>query len=284
MMRFEYAGVTRDQARRMKRLFKADDENGDDAERLRAGLQYLNTKRGAALVRRLFPRGFSNPQDLEQLARLVVRALGDDALRPAPKEWQSWPDAKVTEKGFSMPNRADELETMVKSAGGFTQLCKRVAAGRNGDISERELMLMGTGYAMKKFPGLTPEQAFAKRYGDERMSGESRAFWDACGVIKGVRPARLEPTRGADADDLGEVLRQYAQLLREQRQRTRLAATGEDDEDEESDEDALDEITEKARKLRKSMPHLSEAQCFAKAYEDPANRELAKRERRQNGF
>ena len=189
---------------------------------------------------------------------------------------------EVSAKGFPM-NRADELTTLVKRVGSFAGLCKRVSAGAHGDITERELALLAKGYAMNEYPALSPDQAFNKKFGAERMSGEARAFWDACAVAKGsVAPARLEPTRGADADDLGEVLRQYAQLLREQRQRTRLAAAGEDDEDEESDEDALDEITEKARKLRKSMPHLSEAQAFTKAYEQ--NRELAKRERRQNGF
>jgi hypothetical protein len=36
--------------------------------------------------------------------------------------------------------------------------------------------------------------------------------------------------------------------------------------------------------LRKVMPQLSEAQAFAKVYQDPANIELRRRERAQNGF
>jgi hypothetical protein len=262
MKRFSYPGVPRDQARRMKRIFKADDDTDD--EELRVGLQYLNTKRGAALVRRLFPRGISNPQDLEQLARLVVRALGDDALRPAPKEWQSWPDADntddaarvaETEKGFRMQDRADVLEAVVKRHGSFTGLCKSIAAGRSRGISERELSLCATGFAMNRFPELTPEQAFAKAYGDARSSGEARAFWDATETLK---QAAFTSDHVDDEDE-------------------------EDDDEENGQEiDALGELHAKAVALRKRMPHLSEAQAFTKAYEQ--NSELAKRERRQNGF
>ena len=50
------------------------------------------------------------------------------------------------------------------------------------------------------------------------------------------------------------------------------------------DEDALDELHAKAAKLRKVMPQLSEAQAFAKVYQDPNNVELRRRERAQNGF
>jgi hypothetical protein len=155
-----------------------------------------------------------------------------------------------------MPNRADELETLVKRCGSFQKLCKSVTAGRHGDITERELTLMATGYAANRHPELSFEQAFAKRYSDARSSDEARAFWDACNVIKGLTPARLEPevTGG----------RRFIN----------------DDED----EDALDELHAKAAKLRKVMPQLSEAQAFAKVYQDPNNVELRRRERAQNGF
>jgi hypothetical protein len=188
MRRFEYPAVPSDQARRMKRIFKADDEIDAAAEQLRAGLQYLNTKRGAALVRRLFPRGFSNPQDLEQLARLVIRALGDDALRPAPKEWQSWPDAAdddddarvtETEKGFSMQDRADVLEAVVKRHGSFTGLCKSIAAGRYSGVTKTELALLGKGHAQREFPHLQPDSAFNRKFGDARASEAARSFWAA---------------------------------------------------------------------------------------------------------
>jgi hypothetical protein len=45
---------------------------------------------------------------------------------------------------------------------------------------------------------------------------------------------------------------------------------------------AHDQLVQKAEELRKKQPELSPAQAFAKAYQDPANRELAKQERREN--
>ena len=115
---------------------------------------------------------------------------------------------------------------------------------------------MGRGYAMKRFPELTGEQAFAKAYGDARSSGEARAFWDACETLK---QAAFTSDHVDDEDE-------------------------EDDDEENGQEnsDALDEIAAKARELRKRDPSLTSAQAFTKAYEQ--NPELAKRERRQNGF
>jgi hypothetical protein len=254
-MRFEYPGVTRDQAKRwrLKRIFKADDEIDDDA--YTAALRWLlRTKQGAALLCRIFPRGVPSIADLEALAQRVMRMRAN--IRATPRDsFQPWPDAKpeVTAKGFPM-NRADELETLVKRAGSFAGLCKRVAAGRHHDISEWELATMARGYAMSRFPELTSEQAFAKIYGDARSSGEARAFWDACEALKqaGFMPTRLDDE--------------------------------EDDDEENGEETALDEIAEKAKALRRRDPTLTAEQAFAKAYTDPANRDLAKRERRQNGF
>ncbi|MDE2472289.1 MAG: hypothetical protein KGL35_27040 [Bradyrhizobium sp.] len=45
---------------------------------------------------------------------------------------------------------------------------------------------------------------------------------------------------------------------------------------------AHDQILAKAAELRKQNPALTEAQAYAKAYQDPANREIAKRERASN--
>ena len=39
-----------------------------------------------------------------------------------------------------------------------------------------------------------------------------------------------------------------------------------------------------AKELRKLQPHLTEAQAFAKVYSDPANVDLRKAERQENGF
>jgi hypothetical protein len=270
MMRFEYPGVTRDQAMRwrLKRIFKVggglgEDLNGDDDDDIAdathaAALHHLfHTRAGTALMRRVFPNGAGNAADIEHLARLLAHVFRN-STRPAPRDsHQPWPDAKpeVTAKGFPM-NRADELETLVKRAGGFAGLCKRISAGAHRDITERELSLLAKGYAMNRFPELTGEQAFAKAYGDARSSGEARAFWDACETLK---QAGFMPTRLDDDDE-------------------------EDDEETGEDTDALDEINEKAKASRRRDPTLTAEQAFAKAYTDPANRDLAKRERRQNGF
>jgi uncharacterized protein YidB (DUF937 family) len=45
---------------------------------------------------------------------------------------------------------------------------------------------------------------------------------------------------------------------------------------------AFDEFKAKAAELRKTQPNLTEAQAFAKVYEDPANIEIAKRERAES--
>jgi len=243
----------------LKRIFKADDEIDDDAHT--AALEYLlHTKQGAADLRRAFPRGVTSVADLEGFARRVAQIMRMRAANSPPlrDRHQRWPDAKpeVTEKGFPMPNRADQLEIMVKRTGSFAGLCKSVAAGRHRDITERELSLLAKGYAMNRFPELTGDAAFAKAYGDARSSGEARAFWDACEALK---QAGFMPTRLDDEDE-------------------------EDDDEENGEEnsDALDEITEKAKALRKRDPSLTSAQAFTKAYEQ--NPELAKRERRQHGF
>ena len=157
-------------------------------------------------------------------------------------------------KGAPPMNRADQLEGLVRKCGSFVGLCKSIAAGRHRDITERELSLLAKGYAMKRFPELTGDAAFAKAYGDARSSGEARAFWDACEALK---QAGFMPTRLDDEDE-------------------------EDDEENGEDIDALDEINEKAAALRKRDPSLTSAQAFTKAYEQ--NPELARKERRQHGF
>jgi hypothetical protein len=253
MKHFEYPGVTSDQARRMKRLFKADDEGGDDA--YAATLHYLlHTRQGAALLHRTFPRGVASIADLESFARQVMRMRAANSP-PLRDRHQPWPDAKpeVTAKGFPM-NRADELESIIKSSGGFTSLCKSIAAGRRRGITERELSLCAKGFAMRQFPHLSPDVAFTRAYGNPAGTEASRAFWDACETLKQVG------FTGSHVDDDDE----------------------EEDEETSEQTDALDEINEKAKSLRKRDPTLTAEQAFTKAYEQ--NPELAKRERRQHGF
>ena len=244
MMRFEYPGVTRDQAMRwrLKRIFGAGDDDNEIAT----------------------PANGARDHHVSRLADLLCEASDGEVDRPAALRWLlHHRDGRALvaqyhkhEKGlFPMQDRSDELEAVVKRHGSFTGLCKAVAVGRSRGISERELSLCATGFAMNRFPELTPEQAFAKAYGDARSSGEARAFWDATETLK---QAAFTSDHVDDEDE-------------------------EDDDEENGQEiDALGELHAKAVALRKRMPHLSEAQAFTKAYEQ--NSELAKRERRQNGF
>jgi hypothetical protein len=264
--RFRYRRIFKVGAGLGKDLDGDDGDNGNadadadaDAGAYTETLHYLlSTKHGAALLRRTFPRGPGSIADLENFARQVMRIRGNIRVEPRDR-YQSWHDAKpeVTEKGFPM-NRADELEAVIKRVGGFAALCKRVGRVGAGDISERELTLMATGTAMNRLPGLTDAAAFAKVYGDPRMSDEARAFWDAIGVIRGT----LAPDEDEEESD----------------------ERGEDEEEEENGESAYDEVQREAAKLRKRDPSLSEAQAFARIYENPANVALRKRERAENGF
>jgi hypothetical protein len=280
----QYAKVTRRQVDhvlmrdRLKRIFKVDgvEDLDDDDE--------IDT----------VPQGGARDHHLSRLADLVAEASDGKLDRADALHWllhtargRAVAVHHKQAKGFPMPNRADELEAVVKGCGGFQKLCKAISAGRHGDITERELTLMATGYAVNRHPELSFEQAFAKRYGDPQSSDAAKHFWNACNVVTGkLAPARLEPavTRGhggmLPVNDPAETLRQLRGLLREQHDRTRVV-DGSDDKDE---DDALDELQAKAASLRKKMPQLSEAQAFAKVYQDPNNRELAKRERSQNGF
>ena len=155
-------------------------------------------------------------------------------------------------KGSTM-NRSETLQSIAKQAGGVTALCKRIAKdGSAGDISEHELTGLIVTAAKAAQPDLSDAQAFSRMFTDMSLAGEA--------MRKAITIAKSGPL----PDD-------------EER----------DDEDAECDEgrdddDAMDELHAKANELRKRLPHLSPEQCFAKVYEDPANRRLAMRERRRN--
>jgi hypothetical protein len=251
MMRFEYPGVTRDQAMRwrLKRIFKTDDEIDEDL-----GGEIDNA-----------PARSTRDHHVSRLADLLCEASDGEVDRAQALNWllhHRDGRALVAQlhkremKGVPPMNRADQLEGLVRKCGSFVGLCKSVAAGRHRDITERELSLLAKGYAMNRFPELTGDAAFAKAYGDARSSGEARAFWDACETLKqaGFMPTRLDDEDEED-DDEGERR---------------------------GDRRALDEIAEKAAALRKRDPSLTSAQAFTKAYEQ--NPELAKRERKRHGF
>jgi len=162
-------------------------------------------------------------------------------------------ELRSARKDFHMPDRSEVLRSIAKQAGGVTALCKRIAKdGSAGDISEHELTGLIVTAAKAAQPDLSDAQAFSRMFTDMSLAGEA--------MRKAITIAKSGPL----PDD-------------EER----------DDEDAERDEgrdddDAMDELHAKANELRKRLPHLSPEQCFAKVYEDPANRRLAMRERRRN--
>ena len=162
-------------------------------------------------------------------------------------------ELRSARKDFHMPDRSEVLRSIAKQAGGVTALCKRIAKdGSAGDISEHELTGLIVTAAKAAQPDLSDAQAFSRMFTDMSLAGEA--------MRKAITIAKSGPL----PDD-------------EER----------DDEDAECDEgrdddDAMDELHAKANELRKRLPHLSPEQCFAKVYEDPANRRLAMRERRRN--
>jgi hypothetical protein len=238
-------------------LFKRDGAAPDDtdstgdaayAEALR---WLLHTRRGAAMLRRVFPRGVTSIADLEALAQRVMRLRANTRAEPRDS-FQPWPDAKpnnqITAKGFPM-NRTEHVRTVIKLLGGFDTFLKRAPRYGTEGLSEHEITAAATDAAARELPNLTREQAFVQKYGADRK------FWAAITISNNGVP----PVEWDDDED-------------------------EEDEDEEETGDAVEEIAAKARELRRRDPTLTAEQAFAKAYSDPANRELAKRERRQNGF
>ena len=133
------------------------------------------------------PQASARDHHVSRLADLLCEASDGEVDRPAALRWllhHRDGRALVTglhkhEKGFSMQDRADELEAVVKRHGSFTGLCKSVAAGRYSGVTKTELALLGKGYAQREFPHLQPDSAFNRKFGDARASEAARSFWAA---------------------------------------------------------------------------------------------------------
>jgi hypothetical protein len=235
-------------------LFKRDGDSVDTANNgaYEEALRWLlYTRRGAALLDRVFPRGITAISDLESLAQRVTRMRANAA--PRRDSYQPWVendrDAKRVTPAtkVSTMNRTEHVRTVIKMVGGFDTFLKRAPRYGVEGLDQHEITAAATDAAARELPNLTREQAFVQKYGADRK------FWAAITISNnGVPPVEWD-------DD-------------------------EDEDEDESDIDALDEIAAKARELRKRDPSLSSEQAFAKAYTDPANRDLAKRERKQHGF
>ena len=140
------------------------------------------------------PQASARDHHVSRLADLLCEASDGEVDRPAALRWlMHHRDGRALvaqlhkhEKGFPMPDRADELELLVRKAGSFTHFCKAISGGRTGGITEKELSLMAEGYAMREFPHLAPEQAFNRKFGDARSTEAARAFWSARSAITGL--------------------------------------------------------------------------------------------------
>jgi hypothetical protein len=150
-------------------------------------------------------------------------------------------------KDWTMANR----ETLI-AKGDAIGLATHICKNGGGDLSEAGFTQIVTDYAVRLHPSLTPEAAFTKAF-DAR---------DAAGAL----------LRRAHAVVAGRLPDDKERDDEEERERERDDDNG----------DALSEFNEKAAQLRKARPDLSPEQAFAKVFEDPANRRLAARERKQN--
>jgi hypothetical protein len=112
-------------------------------------------------------------------------------------------------------------------------------------MDEHTFVKIVTKAAKERFPALSGPQAFTKLFTSDDEAG--RAIRAAHGIVKGEADYPRDPDFEDDRDA-----------------------------DEES---ALDALNALAEQERRRDPKLSKAQSFARAYTDPANAALAKRER-----
>jgi hypothetical protein len=177
-----------------------------------------------------------------------------------------------------------------------------------------DVVLTGAAAALRaRETHLSPEQAYAKIYTspDYRLAAEAEREASATRLLAGVPVARLEPKilDSLDDDEINELTVEIknanpwmtdADLIRaianSAEERAGRAAVRENMRHATRDgarvpqpgdtlsakRDAYGTLTQKADELRKANPSLTEAQAFAAAYTSPANRDLAKAERRKN--
>jgi hypothetical protein len=198
---------------------------------------------------------------------------------------QSKRTTKHTHKDFHMPSRSTVLQSIAKQAGGIVPLCKRIIADQSsGDISEHELTALIVANAKREYPDMTDAAAFAKVFGDTSPAGETlrRAIEVAKFSHLLIMPVNVDTGDTDVEDDSDEATAQRRQLNDAQQQRISDADAADTDEDEGDSGPAYEELRARAAAYRKAHPELTEQQAFAKVYQDPGNRKLALRERRQN--
>jgi hypothetical protein len=140
------------------------------------------------------------------------------------------------------PMTREQELSVIAKKYGIIAVAKHIVDDGPGGVTEFEMTKLVTAAAQRTYPELTPAAAFAKMYGANDDDG--KLLRQATGACKGfqVTPAHKQ------------------------------AATG----------SAYDQLVTKADELRKREPGLSREMAFSKVFVDPANIELARRERSEN--
>jgi hypothetical protein len=184
---------------------------------------------------------------LSRLADFVSqshRTTRDGALRWLTTTRQGR-EFQRTHKGDTM--QKDSLQTIVKDHG-IVAFAKMVADdGDAHGLDEETFTRLATEHAVKLYPDKRPDAAFAKLFSDQSPDGV--ALRKAHTVIKDQMVITPVFVGGADARAV------------------------------DNPKSALDELDALVSEQRARAPWLSISQAWAKVYEDPANRELTKRER-----
>jgi len=141
-------------------------------------------------------------------------------------------------------NKMQALTAYVKSdSDGMLKIAKHIVGGGEVVLSEAQFTTIATEAAKKAYPDDRPDKAFSKYFEGNLVVRQAHA------VVKGMATIMPVATANEGTDD--------------------------------DDEDALEALEELAERQRAAHPELSKAAAFSKIYQDPANVELVKRERRQ---
>jgi hypothetical protein len=191
----------------------------------------------------LLVEGGGAPDRKTALHHLMHTARGAELFRRLNKQRQK------KERTTMTTTREQELSAIAKKYG-VAAVCKHII-DHGSSISEHELTKL-IGDNIERRSGETPAQAFSRVYTSDEGLVLRKAV-NACKTFDQQPPkVRAEPK--VTAVVAGDGL------------------TG----------DALAQLEALVAELRRAHPEMSKAQAFAKVYTDPANAELAKRERQQN--
>jgi hypothetical protein len=172
-------------------------------------------------------------------------------------------------KGDDTMNRTEQLQKMVKSAGGITSVAKYIISKHDSlGISEPELTELINEAAQRTIKaGERPAQAFARYY----SAPENVELRKAVEITK-------------NAGWVGHLQTEYAKSYPNTAITEPRVINGADATDVNNDTSkAIEQLNALAEEQRSRSPELSFAQAFARVFSDPANSELANRAHRRPG-